>query len=96
MRWITLATICSAVAFCVLLAPLLLHVQDLSDQYDTSAYVTASLWSYGNERYESPPGSDVRDKVIVMAALESEDVSWVAEELPEYEGSPPQSASLLI
>ena len=31
-------------------------------------------------------GFEPNDKVIVMATLESEDTSWVADKLPEYAG----------
>jgi len=85
MRWVNLCIICSAVAFCVLIAPLLVHIQDLYDQYDASAYLTSSLWDYGDDRYEHPEGVLVGDKAIVMASLESDDTSWVAEWLPDWQ-----------
>ncbi len=87
MRWRTLWAICSAVTFCILLTPLLVHIQDQCDQYDCPAYVTSSLWDYGDQEHDNPEGVVVGDKVIVMAALESDHTSWVAEELPECAAS---------
>lgn len=85
MRWVTLVAICSAVTFCLLVTPLLVHILDLSDQYDTSAYITSSIWNYGQETYKGPEGAVAGDKIIVMASLESQDTSWVAEKLPDWQ-----------
>lgn len=59
------------------------RLQDLSNQYHAATYMLDLVWR------QSPSISDVRqpgeaaDRVIVMAALEQESVSWVEEELPE-------------
>lgn len=84
MRWISLFVICSAAVFCLLITPLLLKVQDLLDQYSGYKYVASSLLGHGRHRTQESAVATVGDKIIVMASLESEDTSWVADKLPEY------------
>lgn len=61
-------------------------LQDFCDQYDVLSYVEASISSLALHTvfHPEPLGSVVGDKIIVMAKMEHEDTSWVAEELPEY------------
>ena len=77
-------TLCLFVVGSILL---LAHLHDLGDQYGAVDYFTFSLYKISTktpaQRYHSP-----QDKVIVMAKMEHEDTSWVAEELPEYLESP--------
>ena len=65
---------------------LLAHLQDLGDQYGVLDYFTFSVSNLRHSRFyhSKPVGNIVGDKVIVMAKMEHEDTSWVAEELPEY------------
>ena len=75
--------ICSAVTFCLLITPLLIEVQDRLDQYDGYGYLASSLLGHGRHNTQDSALLPVGDKVIVMASLESEDTSWVADKLPE-------------
>ena len=65
---------------------LVAHLQDLGDQYGVVDYFTFSVSNLRASRpyHSKPVGNTVGDKVIVMAKMEHEDTSWVAEELPEY------------
>ena len=97
MRWISLFVICSAVIICLVITPLLLQVQDLLDQYDGYRYLASSLLGHGRHNPQNAAVPPMGDKIIVMASLESEDTSWVAEKLPEYaalnEASPTQGST---
>jgi hypothetical protein len=63
---------------------LIAHLQDLGDQYGVMDYFTFSVSNTKQRPHESDPGGNaVGDKVIVMAKMEHEDTSWVADELPE-------------
>jgi hypothetical protein len=97
MRWISLLVICSAVIFCLVIIPLLLKVQDLLDEYDGYRYLASSLLGHGRPNPQDTAVPPMGDKIIVMASLESEDTSWVAEKLPEYaalnEVSPTQEST---
>jgi len=84
MRWVSLLKICGALIFFLLTLPLVLHLQDLLDQYDGYNYIASSLGGHGWHKSQISGVPTVGDKIIVMASLESEDTSWVAEELPEY------------
>lgn len=61
------------------------HVQDICNQYHAGAYLFAWIDRKlpGAAPPAPPPIGVPGDKVIVMARLEEEDVSWVEEELPE-------------
>ena len=83
-RWVSLVVVCSAIIFCSLVTPVLLKALDLLDQYDGYSYLASSLLGYASQTPQGLGVSVVLDKIIVMASLESEDTSWVAEELPEY------------
>jgi hypothetical protein len=76
--------ICSAVIFCLVITPLLLQIRDLLDQYDGYRYLASSLLGHGRHNPQDAAVPPMGDKIIVMASLESEDTSWVAEKLPEY------------
>jgi hypothetical protein len=76
-------------AICLLLIGafvLFTHLHDLGDQYGAVDYFTLSLFGLSTHQPQEPKpvGSKGGDKVIVMAKMEHEDTSWVAEELPEY------------
>lgn len=90
MRCAARLAICTCI---LLLVPLWLlkdHCEDLWYQYDVPAYVVNAYeasWVAG-EGHVTPNGTkpsanNSSDKVIVMARLEREDTSWVAEELAE-------------
>lgn len=66
---------------------LLAHFQDLGDQYGVVDYFIFAVSNVTPKRpYQLKPiGNTARDKVIVMAKMEHEDTSWVAEELSEYD-----------
>ena len=86
MRWIL--RFFAAVSLAAIWPLLLLknHLQDLSDQYNTSAYIHASIqnsFRYGSLDYHTPFDGKVGDKIIIMAKLEKEDTEWVAANLPE-------------
>lgn len=73
----------------ILFIPLFLLVRKLHevwDQYNVPAYIQSSLRHGIAEQPQAIIG-EVGDKVIVMAKLEKEDTSWVAEYLPEYTSS---------
>jgi hypothetical protein len=65
---------------------LVAHLQDLGDQYGVVDYFTFSVSNLRADRpsHSNTIGNIVGDKIIVMAKMETEDTSWVAEELPEY------------
>lgn len=64
---------------------LIAHFQDLGDQYGVVDYFTFAVSNVKSNRpHESKPiDQTTEDKVIVMAKMEQEDTSWVADELPE-------------
>jgi hypothetical protein len=64
----------------------LAHFQDLGDQYGVVDYFTFAVSNVTPKRpnQQKPSGTRPGDKVIVMAKMEHEDTSWVAEELSEY------------
>ena len=77
--------ISSGVISLLLIVLLWRKLQDLADQYYPLAYLEASLseYVYGTENgYQGQSGFE-GDKIIVMAKMEHEDASWVADELPE-------------
>ena len=58
----------------------------LWNQYSTSSYLEYTLENtFGHKSAEntSATGGQQGDKVIIMAKLEKEDTSWVADHLPE-------------
>jgi hypothetical protein len=63
----------------------LAHFQDLGDQYRVVDYFTFAVSNVTPKRpnQQKPSGKIPGDKVIVMAKMEHEDTSWVAEELSE-------------
>ena len=70
----------------VLLIPIFLLVRKLNeiwDQYNVPAYIHSSIKHGTLEQPGLLPGA-IGDKIIIMAKLEEEDTSWVAEYLPEY------------
>jgi hypothetical protein len=67
-----------------MITPLLLQIRDLLDQYDGYRYLASSLLGHGRHNPQDAAVPPMGDKIIVMASLESEDTSWVAEKLPEY------------
>jgi len=83
--WISLAVFCSALIFCVLVLPLLLELLDILDQYDAYYYLGDSLLGHGRRKPQDSAEPAVGDKIIVMASLESESTSWVAEKLPDWQ-----------
>jgi len=83
-RWISLVVICSALIFSLLILPLLFNVVDLLDQYDGYNYFASSLLGHGRHESQETALQGV-DKIIVMASLESENTSWVAEKLPDWQ-----------
>lgn len=78
---------------------LLAHLQDLANQYGVVDYFTFSLSNTMSRRpyHPNPPRNVTGDKVIVMAKMEHEDTTWVAEELPEYvELSPVDMVTVIL
>ena len=65
---------------------LIAHFQDLGDQYGVVDYFTFAISNMNPRRpyQHGPIETTAGDKVIVMAKMEHEDTSWVAEELSEY------------
>ncbi|KKK14016.1 hypothetical protein ARAM_006249 [Aspergillus rambellii] len=57
---------------------------DLYDQYSAGAYLVNWINRHHDQTWKSYPGN-ARDKVIVMAKLESEPTEWVEEELPDWQ-----------
>ena len=74
-----------AILSIVPLTVLLLHLSDLSDQYNTFDFVQNSVSTVIYNVHEDLPAvaPHIGDKIIVMARTEEEDTSWVAKELPE-------------
>lgn len=82
--------ICTSILLIMPLWYLKSHCEDLWHQYDVSAYVVSAYeasWIPGEGHVTligtKPSSRNSSDKVIVMARLEQEDTSWVAEMLPE-------------
>jgi len=68
----------------VLLFLLVRHVEDLLEQYNTYAYVSASLTGPSGPSSSAPyRQSPSEDKIIVIAKLERESTEWIEELLPE-------------
>jgi len=84
-RWISLVVICSALIFSLLILPLLFEALDILDQYDGYNYFTSSLLGHGLQKPQETVVLPGGDKVIVMASLESENTSWVAGLLPDWQ-----------
>ena len=87
MRWAVRFFAAAALVAIISLLLLVNHLRDLSDQYNTAAYIQASLrntFLYGTLDYQIPIGGKVGDKVVIMAKLEQEDTDWVAANLPEW------------
>jgi len=86
MKWVSLFKICSAMIICLLIIPVFLHYQNQFDQFDGFNYIASSLRGHGQYENQNSgvPEVEVGDKIIVMASLESENTSWVADKLPEY------------
>lgn len=62
-------------------------LRDLFEQYRVRLYVWSSMEKYltlQEPQHQEPIGAIHGDKVIVIAKLEKEYTSWVAQELPEY------------
>jgi hypothetical protein len=69
----------------ILLIPFFLLIRKLDEiwiQYNVPAYIQSSIEHGALEQPPPLPGA-IGDKIIVMAKLEEEDTSWVAEYLPE-------------
>lgn len=67
----------------ITLTILLAVLEDKCETYDPVSYVQALIPWFHSEQ-PAPIGSKAGDKIIVVPALETDDVSWVVEELPEY------------
>lgn len=74
------------------------HFKDILDQYSGASYLVDSFYArfhpeslgLGSLKDSAEAHNvEVGDKIIVMAALEEEDIDWVQEELPEYVPPPP-------
>lgn len=62
----------------------LLVIEDKCETYDPVGYVQASIpWNRHEDVQPPPLGNQVKDKIIVVPALEEDDISWVTEELTE-------------
>lgn len=86
MRWITRFFLTASIVAIILLLLLKNHLQDLSDQYNVSAYIHASIqnsFHHGTLDYHAPFAGEAGDKIIIMAKLEKENTDWVAANLPE-------------
>lgn len=66
---------------------LVLVIEDKCETYDPVSYVQASIPWLEVEDDDQPPalGGTIQDKIVVVPSLEEEDVSWVIEELPEWQ-----------
>jgi len=86
MKYRTIFCLGGAIVAFFLIDLLLKNVLDLCTQYDAFAYLSTSLSSGAAQgAYQiRPADSAFQDRVIVMAALEQEDTSWVANELPDW------------
>lgn len=72
-------------ALLVTLTILLVVLEDKCETYDPVSYVQASIpWFQEDEDIQPIAlGGDAEDKLVVVPALEEDDVSWVTEDLPE-------------
>ena len=69
----------------LLVVLLIRHLLDLGNQYSAFTYLrTSSANALFHGPSKAPPaiGSQVEDKVVVIAKIESEDTDWVPSELP--------------
>ena len=60
-------------------------LKDKFETYDPLGYMQASITCFQRNycREVKPIASAVEDKILVIPAMESVDMSWVVEELPE-------------
>lgn len=75
-----------SVSFVVIFV-LLLVLEDKCETYGPASYVQASIpWFKAKDNYKSSVLDETKDdKIIVVPSLEREDVSWVVNELPEWQ-----------
>ena len=83
MRWPTRFLFGLSVALLIPIFLLVRKLDEIWDQYNVPAYIHSSIKHGILEQPQPLPGA-IGDKIIVMAKLEEEDTSWVAEYLPEY------------
>lgn len=64
---------------------ILLVLEDKCETYDPVAYIQASIpwWQSDADEQPLPLGGRKGDKIIVVPAMEDDDVSWVTNELSE-------------
>lgn len=65
---------------------LTLVLEDKCETYDPLGYIQASIpWMQVEAVQPFPLGGRVEDKIIVVPSLEDEDVTWVTDELPDWQ-----------
>lgn len=72
------------------LVVILLVLEDKCETYDPVGYVQASIPWFQDRKlpHSGPVGGEVADKILVVPALEEDDISWVTDELKEYISRP--------
>ena len=65
---------------------LALVLADKCDTYHPLSYLLASFSHLGDDRNQPAPiGSKIGDKIVVIPALVTDDMSWVANDLPDWQ-----------
>ncbi|KAK5082953.1 hypothetical protein LTR05_006835 [Lithohypha guttulata] len=69
------------------LVVILLVLEDKCETYDPVGYVQASIPWFQDYRppHSGPVGGEIADKILVVPALEEDDVSWVTDELKDWQ-----------
>jgi hypothetical protein len=80
---VALLSVIAAAAMFILLQD---DLQDKFETYDLLGYIQGSITCFRRNycHREKPIGLAVEDKILVIPTMESADMSWVTEELPEY------------
>lgn len=76
----------AAFVLLVLVTMGLMVLEDKCETYDPLSYVQSSIPWLERENLNFRPGGSVPgDKIVVIPAMEKDDTSWVAEELPDWQ-----------
>ena len=86
MRWSARFIFAGSIILLISFFLLVRKLNEVWDQYNVPGYIQSSL-RHGIAGQPPDISGEVGDKIIIMAKLEKEDTSWVAEYLPEYASS---------
>jgi len=88
MKWGTRFILVSALLCVIAITIFLFGLEEKFEIYDPISYIQSSIpWLSREEMpLEDADSWFVEDKIIVIPAMEDQDTSWVAEDLPQYAG----------